>query len=196
MNAYLFKRWRSKIIRLKRAPVEFLIDPTEHAHLCGAERLQPTASQVDVAPALGWNLRRLLNGRSRAVRVQLITWGQLFVRLRRLFERVQQLTDPLVQRALVRMRCDRLHDADGEPVFGMVELIDRFTRARARRLLPLKNLFDLRMPDRVHTWIVIEKPLDHIGERLRRDHALRVARERRRLLLVTMRAVWFELCHI
>ena len=82
----------------------------------------------------------------------------------------------------VRVRRDRLHDADSEPVFGMVELIDRFARAHARRLLPLKNLFDLRMPDRVHTWVVIEKPLNHIGERLRRDHALRVAREVSRVI--------------
>jgi hypothetical protein len=101
-----------------------------------------------------------------------------------------------VQRRLAFILDDGLHDADGEPLLRAPELVNLFARATALRLLPLKDLFDLRMTDHVHARVVREKPLDEIGERRRFDATEFVARERRRLSRLAfasavMRPVYF-----
>src|SRR6185436_9488381 len=53
-----------------RPPVEFLVQPTEHARLSGAERLDPAVHQKLRTAALERNLFSLRHDRSAAAQIQ------------------------------------------------------------------------------------------------------------------------------
>src|SRR5829696_10281368 len=106
---------------MKSPAVEPLVRPTQHARLGRAERLQPAAVQIDVPLAPRRNLLGLADDRRVLRGLEAVRLGYRLVRLPRVFERREQLFNPAVQRRLAVVLDERLHDADGEAVFGAAE---------------------------------------------------------------------------
>src|SRR5215208_5550039 len=106
---------------MKSPAVEPLISPAQHARLGRAERLKPAAVQIDVPLAPRRYLLGLVDDRRVLRGLQPVGFGYRLVRLPRVFERCEQLFNPAVQSAFSVVLDERLHDADGEAVFGAVK---------------------------------------------------------------------------
>src|ERR1043165_2718107 len=79
------------------------------------------------------------------------------------------------------MVCECLNDPDRQAVFRALENKYVLTLRLALLLFPLKNFFDGRMPDDRDALIVVEEPLDHIGNGINVDLPVRVSLQWRAL---------------
>jgi hypothetical protein len=71
-----------------------------------------------------------------------------------------------------------LDDSNRQPIFSSIEKKDLFAGLAAVFLLPLKHFLDSRMLDYRHAAVVIEEPLDYIGNRINVNATLSIAQKR------------------
>src|SRR5262249_15150216 len=123
---------------MERTTVEFLIKPTEHAHLCSAQSFQPTIHEERVACFCGWYLLRFANDRSSCVHVQIECSRDFFGRLGSLIESIQQLRDPGMHRCFRRVLRDGLNYSNRQSVLSAIEIKDIFSVLATPLLFPMK----------------------------------------------------------
>ena len=75
-----------------------------------------------------------------------------------------------------------LQNANGQTIFGMVEIEDVFAGGAALLLLPLKQLFDFGVFDDCHALVEIKKPLNYVRQRIVIDRAVLIAQQYGRIL--------------
>src|SRR5687768_8010828 len=82
-----------------------------------------------------------------------------------------------MQRSLVGVFGERLNDANCQPIFRAIKAKNFLSVGATLFLFPLKDFFDARMLDYGNTLIVVEEPLNHVGNRINVDAPLRVAQQ-------------------
>src|SRR5688572_16500072 len=100
-----------------------------------------------------------------------------------------------MQRPFVGILGERLDDSDRQAILGAIKTKDVFACNSALFLFPLKNLFHTRMLDDPNSRVVIEKPLDHIRNRIHVDSSASVSLQRWKLRRCLLAIVTSHLCH-
>jgi hypothetical protein len=163
---------------MERAFVELSIEPPENADLGRAQRLEPAIEQKVFAFRRRRDLGGLRNDGS-LIHFERVGLRDILSCFRCCIESVQQLADPFVQGLLSLVMRERLNNADRQTVLGAIEIEDFFTRVTTLLLLPLKELFDLRMLDDCDPIVKVEKPLNHVRNGIVVDAPTGIAQERR-----------------
>jgi len=85
----------------------------------------------------------------------------------------------MVQGRLVRIFSECLNDADRHAIFGAIEDENFFAGVAALFLFPLEDFFDSGVFDDGDALVVVEKPLNYVGNGIDIDAPLSITAERR-----------------